>query len=317
MSTDQRMNFCIIDQELIDAAADNNVLDVRRLVKAGANIEAKSYFGSNDTPLIMASTKGHVQVVKELLEHGADTDARNGHSETALQNAVIKRNLAVVIELLGHCATTIILGKRKSRGADTEAKNSFGNTALHIASVWGYVAIAQALLAAGADCRARNLAGELPIHRAANRRHSAVCKCLLEKLYATTRRLPLHKLLEDLTWIGNPFSSDIPPLSAALHRNALGPDDVVEIVEFLVGPNPELLRARDQHGSLPLHVACRRGASFTIVQSLANLYKASVKSVTSGGDLPLFLACEMRETSLNTIFLLMKFYPDLVYRCEV
>jgi hypothetical protein len=30
--------------------------------------------------------------------------------------------------------------------------------------------------------------------------------------------------------------------------------------------------------------------------------------------LPLFLACEMPDTSLDTIFLLMKLFPDLVYR---
>ncbi len=43
-----------------------------------------------------------------------------------------------------------------------------------------------------------------------------------------------------------------------------------------------------------------------------NRYKASVKSITSEGDLPLFLACEMSQTDLDTIFLLGKLYPDLV-----
>jgi ankyrin repeat protein len=97
----------------------------------------------------------------------------------------------------------------------------------------------------------------------------------------------------------------------------LGTDDVVEIIEYLVGQNPALLSSHDQEGSLPLHVACRRGAAFTIIQSLVDLYKASVKSVTPGGDLPLFLACEMSETSLDTIYLLTKLYPDLIYRCIV
>jgi ankyrin repeat protein len=120
--------------------------------------------------------------------------------------------------------------------------------------------------------------------------------------------------LEDLTWIGNLNSSGVPPLREALHWNVLGTDDVVEILEYLVGRNPELLSARDQDGSLPLHVACRRGAAFTIVQSLVNRCKASVKSLTSQGDFPVFLACEMPETSLDTIFLLIKLYPDLVYR---
>jgi hypothetical protein len=145
-----------------------------------------------------------------------------------------------------------------------------------------------------------------------------VSKYLLQELYATTRRLPLHELVEDLTWIGDPHSIDAPPLHQALHRwNMLGTDDVVEIVEYLVGQNPAWLCSRDQDGSLPIHVACRRGASFPIVQSLVNRYKASVKSVTpQGDDLPLFLACEMPETSLSTIFILMKLYPDVVYRVE-
>jgi hypothetical protein len=65
---------------------------------------------------------------------------------------------------------------------------------------------------------------------------------------------------------------------------------------------------------LPLHVACRRGASFAIVQFLVNHFKASVKRVTPQGDLPLFLTCDIPEPSLDTIFILVKLYPDLVYR---
>jgi ankyrin repeat protein len=94
----------------------------------------------------------------------------------------------------------------------------------------------------------------------------------------------------------------------------LSTDDVVEILEYLVDQNPDSLAFRDQDSSLPLHVACRRGVSFSIVESLMDLYKASVKSLTSEGDLPLFLACETPETSLDTIFVLVKLYPDLVYR---
>jgi hypothetical protein len=106
----------------------------------------------------------------------------------------------------------------------------------------------------------------------------------------------------------NPTSSHAPPLRGTL--DMLGTDDFVEIVEYLVGRDPTWLSSWDQDGSVPLHVACRRGASFAIVQSLVNLYKR----VTFQGDLPLFLACEMSETSLDAIFLLVKLYPELIYR---
>jgi ankyrin repeat protein len=119
--------------------------------------------------------------------------------------------------------------------------------------------------------------------------------------------------LEDLTWIGNPNITN-PPLRAALDRDVLGTDDVVEILEYLVDQNPVMLSDRDPDGSLPLHVACRRGAACSIVQFLVNRYKASVKSVTPQGDFPLFLACETPATSLDTILLLMKLYPDFVYQ---
>jgi ankyrin repeat protein len=272
-----------IDRELLRAARVNNLREVRRLVSVGADVNVKDSHSAS-TPLHYASLWGHVQVVKELRDHGADI----------------------------------------------EAKDNFGTTPLHSACFAGHLAVVNELLVSGrgANILAADNQEQLPIHYAVNNRRSEVVKCLLQHFYAKTLRFPLHDLVEDLTWIGfltnlnhtidvfgNPnHNIDTPPLRTALHYKVLGTHDVVEILEYLVGQNPELLSSRDQDGSLPLHVACRRGTSFTIVQSLVNPYKASVKSVTPQGDLPLFLACEKSETSLETIFLLMKLYPDVVYR---
>jgi ankyrin repeat protein len=338
-----------IDQELLDVAGQNNLSEVERLLSVGADVNAMENNGN--TPLLAAVANGNVHVVQVLMEHGADIDVKfngwttvhlavlQGHlavvielrkhgadmeeKETAdgftpLHFAVIKGHLAVVNELLipsDSNGATIILGERKSRGVCIDPKNINGNTPLCIACVQGHLAIVKALLAIGADCRVTNNKGFLPIYYAVQTHNSAVAKCLLQHFYATTRHLPLHEFLKDLTWIVNPDISDVPPLRDALDRGVLG--DAVEILEYLVDQNPELLRSRDQDGSLPLHVACRRGASFAIVQSLVSLYKASVKSVTPEGDLPLFLACELPATSLDTIFLLMKLYPDLVYRLSL
>jgi ankyrin repeat protein len=258
-----------------------------------------------DRELFEAVGENNLPDVSRLLSVGADIEAKNRFGSTPLLEATLKGHLPVVNELLEH-------------GADTEAKDNLGNTPLHWASMCDDFPTVKALLSGGADILAANDIGQLLVHLAVSCRNSAVSKYLLQQLYATTRRLPLHELLEDLTWIGNLNStSGVPPLHSALHRNVLGTHDVVEILEYLVEQKPALLSSRDQDGSLPLHVACRLGASSTIVQSLVNLYKASVKSLTPQGDLSLFLACEMPETSLDTIFLLMKLYPDLVYRCEV
>jgi ankyrin repeat protein len=305
-----------IDEELIEAAKENNLPEVRRLLSAGADINVMDQNGW--TPLHWACLRRHLQVFKELVEHGADIEVETSYGSTPLHLAAIYGHLPFVIELLNpndsNGTTTTILGKRKSRGADTEAKDNGGDTPLHNACCNGHLPIVKALVSAGADILAANNAGRLPVHEAGGYGRSAVTKYLLQELYATTRRLPLHELVEDVTWIGDPRSRDVPPLRQALHRNVLGTEDVVEIVEYLGDRDPTLLSSRDEDGSLPLHLACRRGVSFDIVQSLVNLYKASVKTVTPQGDLPLFLACEMPETSLDTIFVLMKQYPDVVYR---
>jgi ankyrin repeat protein len=263
-----------IDEELNVAARENNLSEVRRLLSVGADVNATNTEGW--TPLHKATYHGYVL------------------------HACLRANLAVVIELLSH-------------GANTDAKDNQGYTPLHFAAIKGIVEIVQALLSRGAVLASNN-DGYRPIYFAIREGNSAVAKCLLQHFYATTTRLPLHELLEDLTWIRTPLDSlSLPPLYEALDRNVLGTGDVVKILEYLVDQHPELLSSRDEDGLLPLHAACRRGAPFTIVQSLVNHYKASVKSRTPQGDLPLFLACEMKETSLDTIFLLMKLYPDFVY----
>jgi ankyrin repeat protein len=304
-----------VDRDLIEAARENNLPEVERLLSVGANVNANDRFGK--TPLIVASIQGHLQVCQALREHGADIEAKYIQGNTPLHCACHNDHLPVVNELLSpndSNGATSILGKRKRQGANIEAKDNDGDTPLHNACSRGHLAVVKALVNAGADFLAVNNRGLFPVHYAVDLRKSEVTKYLLQHIYARTRRLPLHELLEDLTCIVNPYSRDVPPLRKALHVNVLGTDDVVEILEYLVGRNPTLLRSRDPDGSLPLHVACHRGASFTIIQSLVDLDKASVKSVTSEGDLPLFLACEMPKTSLDTIFLLMKQYPDLVYR---
>jgi ankyrin repeat protein len=204
----QRMNR--IDQELFEAGNENNLPEVRRLLSVGADVNAP-YDEDGETPLLRASFLGHLQVVNELLKHGADSESTDFGGLTSLSLAACKGRLAVVKELLlhgadidaiddggstrlhvasgnGHLAvvnellspsdsngtTTSILGKRKSRGANIGAKNHRGNTPLHLASHWGHLAIAKALVSSGADILAVNNGGHLSIHEAVIFRKSEV-----------------------------------------------------------------------------------------------------------------------------------------------
>jgi ankyrin repeat protein len=220
-----------IDEELLEAARENNVPEVLRLLRAGADLNAKSIYW---TPLIVASLRGHVQVVNELLVHGAYIEVRDNYSRTPLHLAVIKRHLAIVNELVTpneNNGATTVLDKRKSRGgANIEAKDRDGDTPLHDTSRLDYLDIVKYLLSRGAHILAANNDGLLPIDYAVSHGRSEMSKYVLQQMYARTpRRLPLHKLLEDLTWI----VKDVQPLRTALDTNVLRTDDVVEIIEYL------------------------------------------------------------------------------------
>jgi ankyrin repeat protein len=71
-----------IDGELIDAARENNLTEVSRLLSVGADANSKDDDG--ETPLHWASMMGHVQVFKELVDHGADIEAKDNDGMTPL-----------------------------------------------------------------------------------------------------------------------------------------------------------------------------------------------------------------------------------------
>ncbi len=56
--------------ELLEAASDGNLEEVKELIVAGADVDARDNYGW--TSLHIASRDGHLEVVKELIVAGAD-----------------------------------------------------------------------------------------------------------------------------------------------------------------------------------------------------------------------------------------------------
>ena len=89
------------------------------------------------TPLLYAILAGDAPIVRVLLSAGADADDAGPDGVTALMLALIKRHEEIALLLL-------------DAGADPHP-GAVGFTALHLASATGSLAVAEALLARGAD----------------------------------------------------------------------------------------------------------------------------------------------------------------------
>jgi hypothetical protein len=69
----------------VDAAHDGDMRKVRAMVAKGIPVDAATTDGS--TGLMEAANRGHLDLVKFLLEHGANVHARDAFGDTALAMA--------------------------------------------------------------------------------------------------------------------------------------------------------------------------------------------------------------------------------------
>lgn len=123
------------------AAVDGNLHRLRLLHFAGANVNAR---GNCCLPLYLAAGEGRLEVVRYLLDEGADVNAREQFGDTALTEAVFNGQMAAVKELL-------------FRGAHINAIGD-GGTALDIAINRNHTAITDLLRHRGGKraCEIRN-----------------------------------------------------------------------------------------------------------------------------------------------------------------
>ena len=88
-----------IDQTPLIIASQHGCIEiVALLLKYGANIEHQNQ--QCETALISAAQEGHTDIVKLLLEAGADPKRTNSDGETALQLVIKYRQKKEIIDLL-------------------------------------------------------------------------------------------------------------------------------------------------------------------------------------------------------------------------
>lgn len=116
-SADENGTTCLHNSVMIES-----VENTRLLLEAGAQLEARNH--RDETPLLTAV--GHItsnsrDIMKLLLEHGANADARFTTGESCIHKAVAQGDLLKLRILL-------------ERGANVEARDSKGDSVLHYAA---------------------------------------------------------------------------------------------------------------------------------------------------------------------------------------
>jgi ankyrin repeat protein len=124
---------------LLSVAAEQGRMEVvRLLLDRGAELEARDY--EEETALFRAVAYGHEEIVDMLLSRGADARTQKEYAATPLQAASSEGNLGVVRLLVQHL-----------RGQGLNDVNMRGRTALWLACRNGHTELGRVLLLAGAD----------------------------------------------------------------------------------------------------------------------------------------------------------------------
>jgi ankyrin repeat protein len=131
-------------------------------------------------PIHVAASQGRVAVAAELLQHGADAEARDRDGRTPLHVALANGKIPVAQLLLQHGADDDLQALLQDlvrsdsadrdavdllvgRGVDINALGPDGKAPLHLAVTNGYVKLAKRLITAGADVNLPDADGSTPL----------------------------------------------------------------------------------------------------------------------------------------------------------
>lgn len=141
---DQDMAYMKSINALMIKAATGDVQTVRDLIDKGADVDAKEENGF--TALMLASWHGYSQIVQCLIGEGADVNIKTNEGLTALLSALEQSRYDIVKILV-------------ASGADVNAKGMDDRTPLMGEAYRGNYFIVKLLLDAGADVQARDKYG--------------------------------------------------------------------------------------------------------------------------------------------------------------
>lgn len=173
---------------------ERNTDGLQRLLRKSSY---RHHGGCHDSLLHYSSEHGHVDIMRALIQQGANVEARENLGKTALHVASedaaefllsIRANFLLTDETgtvplhymaaKGHAkAVKTLVGKKN---CDINAKNKFGQTPLHLSCQFGHFQVARLLLDAGTFPEAADSQGMRPLHYAAKHGQKDIASVLLD-----------------------------------------------------------------------------------------------------------------------------------------
>lgn len=153
---------------LMKAIEKNDAAAVQKLIAQGANVDELEPNG--DAPLVMAAYLGHSEIVRMLLEAGADVKAVDpGMKATALHAASYAGRTEAAKLLVQH-------------GIEIDKQGPYnGYTALHDAIWQNNVDVARVLIDAGANLTLKSNDGKTPLDFARSKHANEIVKMIEAK----------------------------------------------------------------------------------------------------------------------------------------
>jgi ankyrin repeat protein len=150
-------SFPIAEPALSHAVVAGDIARIKEIIDAGADLNAKDVL--DRTPLHLAAFHGQTEIIDLLIAHGADVNARDLTVMSPLHAAVVAGKQGAAVQML------------LDRLADLHAINEEGQTALHLAAATGQPRLTRFLIERGADVHRADFDGRTPTYYARKNHH--------------------------------------------------------------------------------------------------------------------------------------------------
>lgn len=247
---------------LMEAASAGHVGVAKLLVANGASINTHSN-EFKESALTLACYKGHLEMVRFLLEAGADQEHKTDEMHTALMEASMDGHVEVARLLL-------------DSGAQVNMPADSFESPLTLAACGGHVELAMLLLDRGANIEEVNDEGYTPLMEAAREGHEEMVALLL------SQGADINAQTEETQ-------------ETALTLACCG--GFLEVADFLIKAGADI----EIGASTPLMEASQEG-HLELVRYLINA-GANVNAQTATGDSALTYACENGHTDVSDLLL--------------